>query len=173
MSNEGLKSNLERGPTPSTPSFKPFNKSLQIISAIAGANSDSANKSYDDNETTEWHNDKNLNTAWVEYQLSKAANVNEIRLKLNNFRTRIYNLLITVDGKEFFKGNTTKNLGYFTAMGKMQMGSKVKIELLGITNSQSNNQVEVGGKKLDDGVARDDSNAKGTLSIIEVEINGK
>ena len=26
------------------------------------------------------------------------------------------------------------------------------------------------GKKLDDGVARDDANAKGTLSIIEVEI---
>jgi beta-galactosidase len=30
--------------------------------------------------------------------------------------------------------------------------------------------VEVSGKKLDDGVSRDDSNAKGTLSIIEAEI---
>ncbi len=96
-----------------------------------------------------------------------------MRLKLNNFRTRIYNLLITVDGKEFFRGPTTKNLGYFTAIGKPQTGSKVKIELLGNSVSQANNQVEVGGKKLDDGVARDDINAKGTLSIIEVEINAK
>jgi beta-galactosidase len=30
--------------------------------------------------------------------------------------------------------------------------------------------VEVSGKKLDDGVARDDAKAKGTLSIIEVEL---
>jgi len=30
--------------------------------------------------------------------------------------------------------------------------------------------VEVSGKKLDDGVARNDIKAKGTLSIIEVEI---
>jgi len=30
--------------------------------------------------------------------------------------------------------------------------------------------VEVSGKKLDDGVAFDDSKAKGTLSIIEAEI---
>jgi hypothetical protein len=29
------------------------------------------------------------------------------------------------------------------------------------------------GKKLDDGVARDDKNAKGTLSIIETEIYQK
>lgn len=172
MPNDHLKSNLERGATPSTPSFKPFDKLLQIISATAGANADSANRSYDDNETTEWHNDKNLNTAWIEYQLSKEAIVGEIRLKLNNFRTRIYNLKITVDGKEFFKGNSTKNLGYFTVIGKPQMGGKVKIELLGSANAKSDNQVEVGGKKLDDGVARDDSNAKGTLSIIEVEING-
>jgi hypothetical protein len=28
----------------------------------------------------------------------------------------------------------------------------------------------VNGKKLDDGVARDDSNAKGRLSIIEIEV---
>jgi beta-galactosidase len=29
---------------------------------------------------------------------------------------------------------------------------------------------EVGGKKLDDGVSRNDANAKGRLSIIEAEI---
>ena len=34
----------------------------------------------------------------------------------------------------------------------------------------TNEGTEVNGKKLDDGVIRDDANAKGTLSIIEVEI---
>ncbi len=109
----------------------------------------------------------------IEYQLAKGATIGEVRLKLKNFRTRIYNLRITVDGKEFFKGNTTKNLGYFTATGTPQVGSKIKIELLGNTITQTDNQVEVGGKKLDDGVARDDINAKGTLSIIEAEIYKK
>ena len=33
--------------------------------------------------------------------------------------------------------------------------------------------VEVSGKKLDDGVTMDDSKAKGTLSIIEVEVYEK
>jgi beta-galactosidase len=33
--------------------------------------------------------------------------------------------------------------------------------------------MEVSGKKLDDGVAIDDKNAKGTLSIIEVEVYEK
>ena len=40
----------------------------------------------------------------------------------------------------------------------------------GISQTRANNEMEVSGKKLDDGVARDDVNAKGTLSIIEVEI---
>ena len=32
---------------------------------------------------------------------------------------------------------------------------------------------EMNGRKLDDGVARDDKNAKGSLSIIEAEIYSK
>ena len=43
-------------------------------------------------------------------------------------------------------------------------------ELLGIVDAGGNQMVEVSGRKLDDGVARDDSKARGTLSIIEAEI---
>jgi hypothetical protein len=47
----------------------------------------------------------------------------------------------------------------------------VRIQLVNPSNDNAGNQmVEVNGKKLDDGVARDDSKAKGTLSIIEAEI---
>jgi hypothetical protein len=92
-------------------------------------------------------------------------------MKLNNFRSRSYPIRITVDGKEVFAGNTQTSLGYFTAICKPQPGKKVRIELSDVASNKGTNiMVEVSGQKLDDGVARDDSKAKGTLSIIEVEI---
>lgn len=92
-------------------------------------------------------------------------------LKLNNFRSRVYPLLITVDGKEAFNGNTQTTLGYYTVQCKPTKGTKVRIQLAGTSVDKGNNTgVEVNGKKLDDGVARDDANAKGTLSVIELEV---
>jgi hypothetical protein len=167
----GLPSNLDRGPTPSTPSFKVTRLPIDIIKATAGANADSCFASFDDNELSDWHNDGKLNTAWIEYELEKEATVSEVTLKLNNFRSRIYPLIITVDGKDAFKGTTTPSLGYFTATCTPQKGKKVRIQLATTSKDDAGNvMVEVSGKKLDDGVARDDSKAKGTLSIIEAEI---
>jgi len=166
----GLPVNLRRGPTPVTPSYSITRNMISIVKAIAGAHSDSAFASYDDNETTDWVNDGKLNTAWVEYDLERIATISEVTMKLNNFRSRSYPIRITVDGKEVFKDSTSKNLGYFTAICKPTKGKKVRIELTNEMSSAANTGVEVNGKKLDDGVARDDSKAKGTLSIIEVEI---
>ena len=168
---DGLPGYLERGLTPSTPSFTPIRNLIEIAKATAGANADSVLMSFDDNELSDWVNDGNLSTAWVEYELEKEATVNEISLKLNNFRSRKYPLLITVDGKEAFNGVTPLSLGYFSLKCTPQKGKKVRIQLAGASRDGAGNQmVEVSGKKLDDGVARDDSKAKGTLSIIEAEI---
>ena len=166
----GLPSRLDRGPTPSTPSYTMTRIPVMIVRATAGARVDSSFASFDDNERTEWVNDGQLSTAWIEYELDEMRTVSEITIKLNNFRSRIYPLKITVDGKEAFNGNTQTNLGYYTIKCKPQTGKKVKIQLSGISQGKANNEMEVSGKKLDDGVARDDVNAKGTLSIIEVEI---
>lgn len=171
LPSHGLSSNLERGPTPLTPSFTLTRLPVAIIKATAGANADSAFASYDDNERTDWVNDGKLSTAWVEYELEREATVSEVTLKLNNFRSRTYPLRITVDGKEAFADTTKRTLGYSTLICKPQKGKKVRIELATVSRSEEGNQmVEVSGKKLDDGVARDDSKAKGTLSIIEAEI---
>ena len=144
---------------------------IKIVSADAGANADSAFASYDDNERTDWVNDGKLSTAWIEYTLERQAVVNEITIKLNNFRSRVYPLLVTVDGKEAFNGNTQKTLGYYTIKCQPQTGKKIRIQLnSALADQDTNAGVEVNGKKLDDGVARDDARAKGTLSIIEVEI---
>jgi hypothetical protein len=168
----GLSSYLKRGPTPLTPSYTMTRTPINIVSATAGARADSAFASYDDNERTEWVNDGKLSTAWIEYTLERPATVNEITLKLNNFRSRVYPLIITVDGKEAFNGNTQTTLGYYTIKCKPLTGTKVRIQLkdASLTRSNDNIGVEVSGKKLDDGVTRNDATAKGTLSILEAEI---
>lgn len=171
MPADGLPLNLKRGPTPATPSFRITRRAMQIVGAVSGSHTDSLFKSYDDNELTDWYNDGKLSTAWVEYELEKEATITQVVMKLNNFRTRLYPLRITVDGKEAFSGTTVSNLGYFTAICKPAKGKKVKIELLsGEKDTTTNLMTEVSGKKPDDGVTRDDSDAKGRLSIIEVEI---
>jgi beta-galactosidase len=167
----GLPIRLDRGPTPATPSYTITRIPVNIVRAIAGANTDSTNRSYDDNERTDWVNDGKLSTAWIEYELEREATVSEITLKLNNFRSRAYPLIITVDGKPASNGSTKNNLGYYTIKCTPQRGKKVRIQLSGSSKEQGDNiGVEVTGKKLDDGVARDDAKAKGTLSIIEAEI---
>lgn len=171
LTSDGLPSHLDRGPTPLTPSFKQLRNSIPIVKATAGAHADSVQMSFDDNELSDWVNDGDLSTAWVEYELEREATVNEVTLKLNNFRSRTYPLRITVDGVEVFNDSTYRSLGYVTLKCKPQKGKKVRIQLVNASKDVGGNQmVEVGGKKLDDGVTRDDSKAKGTLSIIEVEI---
>ncbi|HEX7904119.1 MAG TPA: DUF4982 domain-containing protein [Chitinophagaceae bacterium] len=171
LPSHGLSGSLQRGPTPSASSFTPSRKALTIVKATAGANIDSVARSYDDNEMSDWFNDGKLSTAWIEYELAEPSIINEVALKLNNFRSRTYPLRITVDGKEVFKDTTQRSLGYFTAICLPVKGKKVRIAL--VANSNENNAakfIEVTGKKLDDGVVRDDAAAKGTLSIIEAEL---
>ncbi|MES2777374.1 MAG: sugar-binding domain-containing protein [Bacteroidota bacterium] len=174
LPSSGLPSLLDRGPTPATPSYTLTRIPIAVTGAVAGAHSDSAFASYDDNELSDWANDGKLPTAWIEYTLEKEATVSEITLKLNNFRSRAYPLLITLDGKEIFRGSTETTLGYYTISCQPQKGKKVKIQLTGAGSNQgSDTGVEVNGKKLDDGVARNDANAKRTLSIIEIEFYEK
>ncbi len=170
LPSSGLTAKLDRGPTPSTPSFIKTRNALTIIKATAGAHSDSAFASFDDNELSDWYNDGQLSTAWIEYELSKPSVISEVNLKLNNFRSRSYPIRILVDGREVFAGNTTTSLGYCNIICKPSTGSKVRIELVNASKSAGETTTEVSGKKLDDGVSRNDANAKGRLSIIEVEI---
>lgn len=165
----GLPSKLDRGPTPPTASFKMLRTPIAVKGATAGARADSCFASYDDNERTEWVNDGTASTAWIEYELERAASINEIVVKLNNFRSRKYPLVITMDGKEIFNGSTETTLGYYTIPCKPIKGTKLRIQLAGSAVNKEINEVEVSGKKLDDGVARDDAKAKGTLSILEIE----
>ena len=133
-----MPSRLGTGPTPLSSSYQITRTPIAIINSTAGANADSAFASYDDNERTEWVNDSKLSTAWIEYILERPATVNEITLKLNNFRSRVYPLVVTVDGKEAFNGNTETTLGYYTIWCNPQTSSKVKIQLGGSSLVKAN-----------------------------------
>jgi hypothetical protein len=160
--------------TPASPSFVNIRRSVNIVSASAGANSDSAFYSYDDNELSGWSSDGKLNTAWIEYTLEKEATISEIGIKLNKFRSKSYNLRVSLDGREIFKGATQTTLGYYTIQCTAKKGKKVKIELLkGESHKEKDAGVEVNGKKLDDGLAEKVNGSGESLSIIEVDFYEK
>ena len=169
-----LPSNLDRGEGLSESRLKIKRITLPIKTAKAGANQDKVLASFDDNELSDWVNDGKMQTAWVEYTLAKADFIDELDVKLNNFRSRAYPLEIYIDDKLVANVVTKTTLGYYTIPLPRTKGQKVTIKLKGASyTAQENLHAEIGGKKLDDGVARNDANAKGTLSIIEIDIHKK
>ena len=101
-----------RGETPLTPSYMDQMRTIPIISATAGYDAIHANRSYDDNELSEWKNDGRPETAWITYTLKEAAEINQIDLKLTGWRQRSYPLEIYADDQLVWKGMTPKTLGY-------------------------------------------------------------
>ncbi|MEO5916227.1 MAG: DUF4982 domain-containing protein [Luteolibacter sp.] len=168
MPDAGLASHLDRGPTPAGNSIIPTRKSVRIVSATAGSSSGQAAQAFDDNEETNWKNDGKRATGWIQFELERAANVNEVELKLGGWRSKSYPLRITVDGKEAYQGTTPKSLGYVTLPLKPTQGKTVRIELIGAIDEKDGfGMTEITGKKLNDAEA---GSAKGALEIVEAEI---
>ena len=107
-----LKPRLDRGETPSTPSFEEQARGIDIVSAKAGFDSEHANNSYDDNELSEWKNDGRASTAWITYKLAKKAVVDDICMKLTGWRLRSYPLEIYAGKQLIWSGETARSLGY-------------------------------------------------------------
>ncbi|MEA3187260.1 MAG: beta-galactosidase [Chthoniobacter sp.] len=166
----GLTARLDRGPTPAGDSVVPTRTPIRIVSATAGASAEQAGQAFDDNEETAWKNDGQRATGWIQFELERPANVNEVVLKLGGWRNKSYPLRITVEGKEAYSGTTPKTLGYVTLPLKPTQGKTVRIELVGaIDDKDGFGMVEVTGKKLDDAAAST-GGAKGTLEILEAEV---
>jgi len=171
MPDDGLPSYLARGATPLGESFTITRKPVMIASTNVGANKDKAANSFDDNEVTDWANDGNLATAWIEYNFARSGNISEVTLKLSGWRAQSYPIKITIDGKEVFKGLTPRSLGYVTFIFKPTTGKSLKIELTGSPGNRDafGSIVEITGTP--DPTSSAGKNAgKGTLSIVEVEI---
>ncbi|TXK28603.1 glycoside hydrolase family 2 protein [Pontibacter qinzhouensis] len=166
-----LPSYLDRGPTPAGQSYVVSRTPVGIVKATAGANQQDVNKSFDDNELSDWENDGLLATGWISYELERTAVLSEISMKLNNWRNRSYPVVITIDGKEVFKGNTVRSLGYFTVSFPPTSGKNVMIKLIGPNiDGDAFGFLEITGVKEPAGNTTD---AKGALGINEIEFYEK
>ncbi|MDD3321397.1 MAG: DUF4982 domain-containing protein [Paludibacter sp.] len=173
---DSLPSNLKRGETPETPSFKVSRKSIEIVSATAGANADEAILSYDDNELSEWTNDGSIANGWIRYDFAKESTVSEVCLKMSGWRRRTYPIEILVDNKLVWKGETTQSLGYITIPVEPTKGKSLSIRLTGAGTEKDafQNMIELNGNKELDGFKDPkDLNTKGQLRIVEAEIFSK
>ena len=166
-----LKGKLDKGTTPSTPSYKDTKKGIQIISAKAGFNHEEAKNSFDDNELSEWKNDGKLSTAWITYTLEREAEIDDVCLKLQGWRTRSYPLEVFAGNKLIWSGNTDKSLGYVHLnIDNPVKASTITIRLKGNTsdNDAFGEITEVKAKVANE-MELEKSKSKNTLRIVEVE----
>lgn len=112
MPNRNLACRLDRGPTPSTPSYADEFETVEIASATAGSNQDDASKCFDDTENSEWSSDGNRDNSWIRLDLKGSDRVDEIAIKLTGWRNRIYPLAVYAGEEKVWEGVTYPTLGY-------------------------------------------------------------
>jgi len=167
---EGPRPYLARGPTPSGSSFTPSRVPLRILAVTAGANTEQASRSFDDDETTRWESDGVQEHAWIEYTLAGSAVPSQVVLKLPGWRNRTYPLRITVDGVEVYSGSTTLNYGYVTLPLSPHPGRKLRIELSGSVKGRNGAEIVGLGNERDAAASGLGITSAYVLSIVEVEI---
>lgn len=169
---ETLPVNLEKGPTPSTPSFVPSRHTVEIIGAKAGANQENAFQSYDGSQKTRWVSDGKIENGWIEYKFEPYTEISEIALKLSGWRTRSYPIVVSSNDTILFRGLTTPNLGYFYIdLKNPYKTDHVKIRLYDATEFNDTYKLTEITGKLDKETANDrETNDAKSLNIVEVEI---
>ncbi|KQM96709.1 beta-galactosidase [Sphingomonas sp. Leaf25] len=103
---------LTRGPTPAGESYRVTRSTVVPVRVVAGSNPADAARTFDDNELSRWISDGRADSAWIEYDFGREVSLSEIELKLVGWRSRAYPLAITLDGREVWRGETERQLGY-------------------------------------------------------------
>ena len=169
---DNLACTLDRGATPTTPSYTDTKRTVRIASATAGANAKNAALSYDDNELSEWRNDGKLNTAWITYKLEREAMVDDVCIKLTGWRMRSYPLEIYAGKKLIWSGDTDMSLGYVHLPVKPIKTNEITIRLKGSSkeNDAFGQITELDpNQELDLFKSPNASEVGGMLRIIEID----
>jgi beta-galactosidase len=158
-----LPGSLDRGPTPTTPSFKVTRLAVPVAQVTATDGGDPA-RAVDDDETTAWSGKQPIT-----FELARRAHLSQVTMKTAGFRARSYPIRVSVDGTEVWRGATPRGLGYVTLPFKTTAGRTVTIEVLGGSEARD---AFAGMRELEDqGNARtgEESVGTGELGIIEIE----
>ena len=175
VKSEKLSSQLDRGETPITPSYKELARGIEIVSAKAGYDSEHAVRSYDDNELSEWKNDGQLSTAWITYKLAKKTVVDDICLKLTGWRLRSYPIEVYAGKQLIWSGETERSLGYIhLTPTKRVKTNEITIRLKGAGKDKDafggiTELAQPVAGELDLFKARNGGETKSELRIVEVE----
>ncbi|UKK68061.1 DUF4982 domain-containing protein [Prevotella communis] len=170
-----LSSQLDRGETPITPSYKELARGIDIVSAKAGYDSEHAIRSYDDNELSEWKNDGQLSTAWITYKLPKKTVVDDICLKLTGWRLRSYPIEVYAGKQLIWSGETERSLGYIhLTPTKRVKTNEITIRLKGAGKDKDafggiTELAQPVAGELDLFKARNGGETKSELRIVEIE----
>ena len=175
VKSEKLSSQLDRGETPITPSFKEHARGIDIVSAKAGYDSEHAIRSYDDNELSEWKNDGRLSTAWITCKLAKKTVVDDICLKLTGWRLRSYPIEVYAGKQLIWSGETERSLGYIhLTPTKRVKTNEITIRLKGAGKDKDafggiTELAQPVAGELDLFKARNGGETKSELRIVEIE----
>ena len=126
-----LPSNLERGETPAEPSFTQLKRAVNVKEIIAGSNQADAERSVDDNETSEWHNEGPLRNAWITYVFDRPETISEVSLKLTGWRRQSYPIEILAGNEIVWSGDTERSLGYVHIPVRPTLTERMTIRLKG------------------------------------------
>ena len=172
MPSDGLLSRLDRGETPAGPSFRQWREEVAITRAIAGSG-DGVTKSYDNYENTSWESAGRLDSAWVTYTLTETTHIDEICMKMKNFRATSYPIAIyavpseSQEEVEVWRGWTPKSLSFVHIPLKNAPAAKTyTIRMLG---SSTTKDAFGDIKELDAGNDEKKVSGSRSLKIIEIE----
>ena len=158
---------LDRGETPSTPSFKQWRKGVAIMDVLAGSSQTTTSMSYDGYENTSWNSTTQQDSAWITYTLAEKTTIDEICMKPVNFRSTTYPIAVYADGKELYKGWTPKTLGYVhLPLAKHEPTQSYTIKLIG---SPTTKDAFGAVRELDSSNDEKAPKGKGSLKILEIE----
>ena len=162
---DGLKPVLTRGETPAEPSFVQSRREVAIIDAEAGSGDPTL--SFDTYENTIWESDPKLDKAWIAYTLAEKTTIDEVCLKLKNFRSISYPIAIFADSTEVWRGNTPKGLGFaHLKLKHCPAATRYTLRMLGQSRKgEAFSQI----KELDAANDEKESSAGTSLKIIEIE----
>lgn len=165
MPADGLPMRLDRGETPITPSFKKWREEVPIMDAVAGSGDPIL--CYDTHENTSWESKDGLDNAWITFMLAEKTKIDDVCMKMKNFRSISYPIAVYADSVEVWRGWTPKGLGFIHI--PLNSAPSARTYILRMIGKSTKEEAFGMIKELD--ARNDEKTSKGgtSLRIVEVE----